>query len=186
MKPVDKIAARNSALADLGLSPSASSDEIREAWRNIAFRAHPDHMPGDCEDFSRAKTAYDFLRKQGLGAKGASGPQMPKRPRLKKRVIELPPEDISACKSILNPTQALAAYGKFAINSERRCRTGCIRPCARCRRMLWPPLDLFRSNASHRRSEPYRPSDLGAEQQTACRDRGSELQVQQRRPGRGW
>lgn len=107
MKPVDKIAARNSALADLGLSPSASSDEIREAWRNIAFRAHPDHMPGDCEDFSRAKTAYDFLRKQGLGAKGASGPQMPKRPRLKKRVIELPSEDIAACKSMLNPTQAL-------------------------------------------------------------------------------
>jgi len=59
MEPVDKINARTDALADLGLAANASPDDIRNAWRQIAFHAHPDHTGGDCADFSRAKVAYD-------------------------------------------------------------------------------------------------------------------------------
>ncbi len=109
MEPVDKVRARADALADLGLSPCAGSQEIRDAWRQIAFHSHPDHKDGDSSGFSRAKAAYDFLRKEGLVTKGgaSSGPPQPRRPRLKKRIIELPLEDIAACKAMLNPDQRL-------------------------------------------------------------------------------
>lgn len=109
MEPVDKIKARTDALADLGLATCASSEDIREAWRRIAFQAHPDHTPGDCGDFSRAKAAYDYLRQEGLSVRGAagSGPQVPKRVRIRKRVIELPPEDIATCKEMLGPARVL-------------------------------------------------------------------------------
>ncbi|WP_120631884.1 J domain-containing protein [Ruegeria sp. EL01] len=110
MEPVDKIKARTDALADLGLDANASPDDIRNAWRQIAFHAHPDHKGGDCSDFSRAKVAYDYLRKQGLTVKGAanSAARRPRRPRLKKRIIELAQEDIAACGAMLNPEQALS------------------------------------------------------------------------------
>ncbi|NOD35320.1 MULTISPECIES: J domain-containing protein [unclassified Ruegeria] len=110
MEPVDKVRARTDALADLGLPPSASSREIREAWRQIAFHSHPDHREGDSSGFSRAKAAYDFLRKEGLAKKGGgkAGPTQPRRPHLKKRIIELPQEEISACKAMLSPDQVLS------------------------------------------------------------------------------
>ncbi|WP_299799575.1 J domain-containing protein [uncultured Ruegeria sp.] len=110
MEPVDKINARTDALADLGLAANASPDDIRNAWRQIAFHAHPDHTGGDCADFSRAKVAYDFLRNQGLTVKGAanSAARRPRRPRLKKRMIELAQQDITSCRALLNPEQALS------------------------------------------------------------------------------
>ncbi|WP_209504727.1 J domain-containing protein [Ruegeria sp. HKCCSP335] len=110
MEPVDKVRARMDALADLGLNPSANSSEIREAWRHIAFHTHPDHKEGDSSGFSRAKAAYDFLRKEGLATKGGAtaGPPQPRRARLKKRIIELPQEDVAACEAMLNPGQALS------------------------------------------------------------------------------
>lgn len=109
MEPVDKIKARNDALADLGLDPNAGSNDIRDAWRHIAFHAHPDHTGGDCANFARAKAAYDYLRNEGLTAKGApdAAPGMPRRPRLKKRVVDLPQEDIATCKAMLKPDCAL-------------------------------------------------------------------------------
>ncbi|WP_170331856.1 J domain-containing protein [Ruegeria arenilitoris] len=101
MEPVDKINARADALAALGLDQTAESDDIRDAWRHIAFRAHPDHRNGDCAHFTRAKEAYDFLRSEGLTVKGrATG--TPRRPQLRKRVIELESTDIDACRMLLN------------------------------------------------------------------------------------
>ncbi|MEM6657165.1 MAG: J domain-containing protein [Pseudomonadota bacterium] len=109
MEPVDKIKERTAALADLGLDQCADADDIRDAWRRIAFGAHPDHTSGDCAEFARAKAAYDFLREQGLAVKGAPGSatRMPRRPRLKKRLIELPEQDIATCLARLNPDRAL-------------------------------------------------------------------------------
>ncbi|WP_377190247.1 DnaJ domain-containing protein [Ruegeria meonggei] len=100
MEPVDKIRARADALEALGLDQNAGSNEIRDAWRHIAFHAHPDHTQGDCSSFSRAKEAYDLLRREGMTAKGQSG--KPRRPKLRKRVIELESTDIDACRVLLN------------------------------------------------------------------------------------
>ncbi|WP_170573319.1 DnaJ domain-containing protein [Ruegeria atlantica] len=101
MEPVEKINARADAFWALGLNQNAGPDEIREAWRHTAFHAHPDHTNGDCANFARAKEAYDFLRREGLTVKGkASG--HPRRPKLRKRVIELESADIDACRVLLN------------------------------------------------------------------------------------
>ncbi|MCG7519345.1 J domain-containing protein [Ruegeria sp. Ofav3-42] len=101
METAEKIRARTDALFALGLDQSASSDDIRNAWRNIAFHGHPDQADGDCSGFARAKEAYDLLRKEGLTGKGA-GAGKPRRPKLRRRVITLEATDIDACRALLN------------------------------------------------------------------------------------
>lgn len=108
MEQTDRVKARKDALADLGLDPNAAPDDIRDAWRRIAFHAHPDHTGGDSANFARAKAAYDYLRKEGLTVKGANnGPSQPRRPRLRRRIIELEPEAIANCVAMLDPGRAL-------------------------------------------------------------------------------
>lgn len=107
MEPVEKIQARLEALHVLGLDQTATASDIRNAWRDIAFHAHPDHTGGDCNQFAQAKSAYDYLRKNGLAGKGA-GPAQPRRPKLRKRIIELDEKDISACLKLLDPSRALS------------------------------------------------------------------------------
>lgn len=104
MEPVDRIKARADALQQLGLDQTASSDDIRHAWRRIAFHDHPDHTDRDCSDFTRAKAAYDLLRKEGLATKGPAGSadNQPRRPKIRKRVIELGSGEIDACRAMLN------------------------------------------------------------------------------------
>ena len=51
--------------ADLGVSRSASTDEIGRAFRKLAARYHPDRNPGDHtaeEKFKRIAEAYNVLR----------------------------------------------------------------------------------------------------------------------------
>jgi len=51
--------------ARLGVQPSASTDEIRAAYREKARATHPDHNPDDpgaTERFRKAKEAYQVLR----------------------------------------------------------------------------------------------------------------------------
>ncbi|HPE46014.1 MAG TPA: DnaJ domain-containing protein, partial [Deltaproteobacteria bacterium] len=49
----------------LGISRSASPEEIKKAYRQLALRYHPDRNPGDHEAESRFKEAaeaYEVLR----------------------------------------------------------------------------------------------------------------------------
>ncbi len=106
MEPVNKQSARAEALQVLGLSQDAKARDIRNAWRDIAFHAHPDHTGGDYSGFAKAKTAYDFLRKEGM-TKEPDGPALPRRPRLKKRLIDLGTSEVELCRNMLRPDQAL-------------------------------------------------------------------------------
>lgn len=50
--------------AVLGLTKSASQDEIKSAYRKLAFKYHPDKNPGDKtaeEKFKKISAAYDVL-----------------------------------------------------------------------------------------------------------------------------
>lgn len=47
----------------LGVSPGASSDDIKKAYRSLAMRHHPDRSthPGAYNRFNAIKTAYELL-----------------------------------------------------------------------------------------------------------------------------
>ena len=50
--------------ADLGVSKDATADEIKKAYRKLAFKYHPDQNPGDKvaeEKFKKITAAYDVL-----------------------------------------------------------------------------------------------------------------------------
>lgn len=58
----------SAARAVLGLAPAADLQQVEQAFRVAAQRAHPDHG-GDPEGFRRAVVARDVLRRQlGVGS----------------------------------------------------------------------------------------------------------------------
>ena len=67
----------------LGVSKSATEDEIKKAYRKIAIKYHPDRNPGDKEaeeKFKEAAEAYSILsdkqKRQQYDQFGFDGPNM--------------------------------------------------------------------------------------------------------------
>lgn len=63
----------------LGISPKATAEEIRKAYRNLALKYHPDRNPGDDiapEKFKSVQSAYDVL--SDLNSKARYDLTMPK------------------------------------------------------------------------------------------------------------
>src|ERR1700682_1526747 len=66
----------------LGVSKTASDDDIKKAYRGLARKYHPDRNPGDKQaeaHFKEIQDAYDVLSDQGKRAQydqfGFAGPQ---------------------------------------------------------------------------------------------------------------
>mgnify|MGYP002856474031 CR=1 FL=1 len=68
--------------ATLGVTKAATADEIKKAYRNLAFKYHPDRNPGDKEaeeKFKEVNEAYQVLSNPQKRAQydqfGHDGPQ---------------------------------------------------------------------------------------------------------------
>ena len=60
----------------LGVSPNASEDEIRQAYRRLAKQYHPDLNPGDktaAQKMNEINAAYDAIKNGKANSYGATG-----------------------------------------------------------------------------------------------------------------
>lgn len=109
MTPIERTRAKASALQALGLGHYAEADEIREAWRQIVFRTHPDRNADGHDEFAQAKAAYDFLRGETPADPDAPSAARPRgagvrpvgRPSITTRTVALKPGDIDRCRALL-------------------------------------------------------------------------------------
>ena len=79
MTPIERISQRAQAFTVLGVSASATKDDIRKAYRKLAFEKHPDRNPDTTEEFARIAEAYRFVsdNADALGIKEAATPAPP-------------------------------------------------------------------------------------------------------------
>jgi len=110
MSPIEKTRAKSDALRVLELDGSASIEDVKAAWRRIAFETHPDRQDGSIDAFVVAKSAYDFLtgaesdlefleaarskRREAAGNSGA-------RPRVVTRILKFSTDALSECQELL-------------------------------------------------------------------------------------
>ena len=62
---VSSMASKRDYYEILGVSKSATADEIKKAYRKVAMQYHPDRNPGDHtaeEKFKEAAEAYEVLK----------------------------------------------------------------------------------------------------------------------------
>jgi hypothetical protein len=68
MNFIDKANEIDAARRVLGVGRSATPNEIRSAWKQMAFDTHPDRNGGDDKAFAHAKAAYALLETEGYGS----------------------------------------------------------------------------------------------------------------------
>lgn len=59
--------------ATLGVSPDASPEQIKSAYRSLVQRWHPDREGGDFETFHKIQKAYKRLTKRPCSECGGKG-----------------------------------------------------------------------------------------------------------------
>ena len=60
----------------LGVSPDASDEEIKRAYRNLAKKYHPDKNPGDAEaakKMQQVNAAYEQIKNPNKASSGSRG-----------------------------------------------------------------------------------------------------------------
>lgn len=112
MSFVERVSTLAGAREILGVAPGASVDEIRAAWKRVAFETHPDRNGGEREAFDRAKSAYARLMEEHP----APSPKPPEeeveeepsparsevqRPQITARIEPLSEAAIAACARLL-------------------------------------------------------------------------------------
>lgn len=73
MSPIDRISQRAAAFTVLGVSASATKEDIRKAYRKLAFDKHPDRNPDAKSEFARIALAYKFINEHADELGIASG-----------------------------------------------------------------------------------------------------------------
>jgi hypothetical protein len=88
---------RADALRALGLRPRASAEDVRQAFRRLAFETHPDRRKGHEDEFARIREAYEMLRDGD-----AKGVATPARATVAPRVSDVTEEMLAACRALLD------------------------------------------------------------------------------------
>lgn len=88
------IGRQHEAFRILGLAPGAAPEEVRAAFRRLAFETHPDRNAGKEDMFARIRAAYEYLRDGPVKA-------TPSRPATEERVMPVSPEMADACRARL-------------------------------------------------------------------------------------
>ncbi|MEL7149134.1 MAG: J domain-containing protein [Pseudomonadota bacterium] len=113
MSPIDRVASRNQAFEVLGVSGSPTRTDIRKAYRDLAFKKHPDQHPECGTEFSRITEAYRFIcdHADELGitdtpepedvANESVAPRRVSRPSLKPSEREFDAKTMSECEAYL-------------------------------------------------------------------------------------
>lgn len=108
MSPIDRISLRSQAYAVLGVSARASNDEIRKAYRDLAFRKHPDQHPEFAEEFARITEAYRTIceNAEELGLTSPRTPAnrsaAPSRPSVTPSEMVFDEVTLGECRAVLD------------------------------------------------------------------------------------
>lgn len=113
MTPIDRVSQRAQAFTVLGVAATASRDDIRQAYRKLAFDKHPDRNPETSDEFARITEAYQFVtaHAEELGieeraarepaANSTATPRHVSRPTLQASERKFGKATIEACENML-------------------------------------------------------------------------------------
>jgi len=116
MSPIDRINSRNHAFETLGLAVNATREDLKQAYRRLAFSKHPDRNPDTGNEFSKITEAYKFIcdHADELGitdapepandpgpAEQSNAPRRVSRPSLKATEQEFDARSQAECEALL-------------------------------------------------------------------------------------
>ncbi|MCV6591695.1 MAG: J domain-containing protein [Silicimonas sp.] len=83
MTPIERMSEKARALTLLNLPATASTADIRTAFKRLVQEKHPDHCDGSSEEFSEINAAYQFLwnHTDELGIRNTQRPSRRVQPR---------------------------------------------------------------------------------------------------------
>lgn len=102
------------ALKTLGLGYDATQDDIRSAWKRLAFEKHPDRNTGSHDELTAINTAYSELRNEGA----YTAPAHQRRPALRTQTVDISPDAEAICQSVLDKVNADLAPGEVSEDTK--------------------------------------------------------------------
>ena len=106
MTPIERVRIRSEALSTLGVAGNPSQDEIRQAYKDLAKRRHPDAQSGSSDEFQRICDAYRHLLEQPLSPANNPHKVQPRRaarPDVRVTEAEFPEAIVASSRALFDP-----------------------------------------------------------------------------------
>lgn len=114
MTPIQRISEKSQALDILSLGKTATTADIRAAYKVLVQEKHPDHGRGTSEEFAEINEAYQFLKKNAeeLGIRDArvTTRTISRRPSIKPTETVFSNDVIAECQSCLDKDAGRAQH----------------------------------------------------------------------------